>query len=78
MDDFWGKDLDEALIAIEKLKVSADMVTVYNKKDITIKISLPNNISLMIFRAKDTDVEKLQTNNNGFVEINIVGKCNIN
>ena len=40
MDDFWGKDLDEALIAIEKLKVSADMVTVYNKKDITIKISL--------------------------------------
>lgn len=54
------------------------MVTIYNKKDITIKISLPNNISLMIFKAKDSDVEKLQTNNNGFVEINLVGKCNAN
>lgn len=78
MEKFWGKDLDEALVAIEDLKISADMVTVYNKKDITIKISLPNNISLMIFRAKENDVEKLQTNNSGFVELNIVGKCNAN
>lgn len=78
MEKFWGKDLDEALVAIEDLKVSADMVTVYNKKDITIKIALPNNISLMIFRAKENDVEKLQTNNSGFVELNIVGKCNAN
>ena len=78
MEKFWGKDLDEALVAIEDLKVSADMVTVYNKKDITIKITLPNNISLMIFRAKENDVEKLQTNNSGFVELNIVGKCNAN
>ena len=78
MENFWGKDVDEALVAIENLKVSADMVTVYNKKDITIKISLPNNISLMIFKAKDSDVEKLQTNNIGYVEINVVGKCNAN
>ncbi len=78
MENFWGKDVDEALVAIENLKVSADMVTVYNKKDITIKISLPNNISLMIFKAKDSDVEKLQTNNVGYVEMNIVGKCNAN
>lgn len=78
MEKFWGKDLDEALVAIEDLKISADMVTVYNKKDITIKISLPNNISLMIFKAKEKDVEKLQTNNSGFVELNIVGKCNAN
>ena len=78
MENFWGKDVDEALVAIENLKVSADMVTVYNKKDITIKISLPNNISLMIFKAKDSDVEKLQTNNAGYIEINVVGKCNAN
>ena len=78
MENFWGKDVDEALVAIENLKVSADMVTVYNKKDITIKISLPNNISLMIFKAKDSDVEKLQTNNVGYIEINVVGKCNAN
>ena len=53
MESFWGKDVDEALIAIENLKISASMVTVYNKKDITVKITLPNNISLMIFKAKE-------------------------
>ena len=78
MQNFWGKNVDEALVAVENLKVSSDMVTVYNKKDITIKISLPNNISLMIFKAKDSDVEKLQTNNIGYIEINVVGKCNAN
>ena len=78
MENFWGKDVDEALVAIENLKVSASMVTVYNKKDITVKITLPNNISLMIFKAKEQDVEKLQTNNTGYVELNVVGKCNAN
>ena len=78
MESFWGKDVDEALVAIENLKISASMVTVYNKKDITVKITLPNNISLMIFKAKEQDVEKLQTNNTGYVELNIVGKCNAN
>lgn len=78
MDDLWGKDLDEAEVAIENLKVTANMVTIYTKKDITIKISLPNNISLMIFKAKQSDVEKLQTNNSGYVKLNIVGKCNAN
>ena len=53
MENFWGKDVDEALIAIENLKISASMVTVYNKKDITVKITLPNNISLMIFKANE-------------------------
>ena len=53
MESFWGKDVDEALVAIENLKISANMVTVYNKKDITVKITLPNNISLMIFKASE-------------------------
>ena len=78
MESFWGKDVDEALVAIENLKISANMVTVYNKKDITVKITLPNNISLMIFKASEQDIEKLQTNNTGYVELNVVGKCNAN
>ena len=32
----------------------------------------------MLFNAKESDVEKLQTNNTGFVDINVVGKCNAN
>ena len=78
LEELWGKDMDEPYVAIQNLKVAADMVTIYNKKDITIKISLPNNISLMIFKAKESDVEKLQTNNTGYVELDIVGRCNAN
>ena len=39
MDDLWGKDMDEALICLEGVKVSSDMVTVYQKRDNTLKIT---------------------------------------
>lgn len=78
MDDLWGKDIEEAYIAVENIKIVPEMVTVYDKKGYTIKISLPNDISAMIFNATELDVEKLQTSNTGYVEINLVGKCNKN
>lgn len=78
MNYLWGKDIDEALVAIEGLKISSDMVTIYSKKNLTIKITLPNNISLMMFKASEETCELLQGNNTGFVEINCVGKCNAN
>ena len=31
MEDLWGKDIDEPYLCIEGLKVSANMVTVYQK-----------------------------------------------
>lgn len=78
MSDLWGTGLDEALIAVEGLKVSPEMVTVYQKKTNTIKISLPNHVDIMLFNAKEDDINKLQVNNTGFIEINLVGKCNEN
>lgn len=78
MKDLWGTGLDEAFVAVERLKVSPDMVTLYQKKTNTIKISLPNKVDIMLFNAKDIDIEKLQTNNTGFVELNLVAKCNEN
>ena len=78
MSNLWGKDIDEALIAIEGLKITPDMVTIYDKKTITVKITLPNNITIMIFNATQEDCDKLQINNTGYVEVNIVCKCNEN
>lgn len=78
MNPLWGMHMDEALVAIEGLKVSAEMVTIYSKKNLTIKIELPHGINLMIFNASEYDCELLQTNNTGFVEINCVCKCNAN
>ena len=78
LEELWGKDLDEPYVAIKNLKITPDMVTIYDKKGYTIKIQLQNNISLLKFQATEEDCEKLQTNNTGFIEINIVGRCNQN
>lgn len=75
--DLEGKDIDEALVAIESIKVSKDMVNVYVKKNNTLKITLPSKVSLMLFDAPD-DLCQLLSNTTGYVELNIVGKCNAN
>ena len=76
MDDLWGKDVDEPWIVLEDVPVSKDMVTVYAKKDNTLKITLPNGITLMKFKA--TEEEKEIFSFTGSKTMNIVGKCNKN
>lgn len=78
MDDYWGSEVDEALVAINGLKVTKDMVDVYRKSTNTIKISLNNGISLMKFNADEELCSKLTDENSGFMEMDIVGKCNAN
>ena len=78
MDDYWGSELDEALVAINGLKVTKDMVDVYRKSTNTIKILLNNGISLMKFNADEELCSKLTDENSGFMEMDIVGKCNAN
>ena len=78
LDSLWGKDLPEPFVAIKELKVTPEMVTIYDKKGYTIKILLPNGIALMLFRANESDCNKLQYNNTGYVEMNVVARCNKN
>lgn len=78
MEDYWGKDLQEPFVAIKNLKVTPEMVTIYDKRGYTIKITLNNGISILKFRATEEDCEKFQTNNTGYIEVDIVGKCNKN
>ena len=78
MDDLWGKDMQEPLICIKGIKVSSDMVTIYQKKDNTLKITLPNNISLMKFKATDEECYKLQNQGFGYMQLDIIGKANKN
>lgn len=77
-EDLWGKDIDEPYIAIKNLKISPDMVTIYDKRGYTLKIQLENNISLLKFHATELDCQKFQTNNTGFIEVDIIGRCNKN
>ena len=78
MEDLWGKDVDQALICLQNVKVSSDMVTVYQKKDNTLKITLSNGISLMKFKATDEECYKLQNQGFGYMQLNIIGKANKN
>lgn len=78
MDNLWGKDIDEPYVAIKNLKITSNMVTIYDKRGYTLKITLPNNITLLKFHATEQDCEIFQTNNTGYIEVNIVGRCNQN
>ena len=77
MQDLWGKDIDEPYLCIKGICINSDMVTVYKKKDNTLKITLPNGISLMKFKAPDELCELLQ-NSNGYYILDIVGRANKN
>lgn len=77
MDSYWGKDIDESLIAIKGLKVTKDMVTLMSPdKTPTLKIVLPNKVSIIKFGSSQEEYEKLAID--GYIEMDIIGKCNKN
>lgn len=78
LKNLWGKDLDEAVIAIKDLKISADLVTVYRKTSNTLKITLPNKVNLMKFNATDEECEILENQTTGYIQMDLVGTCHIN
>ena len=78
LNNLWGKDFDEALVAVENLKISKDMITIYKKTNNTLKISLPNKISLMKFNATDEECFELENFEGAYLSLNLVGTCNKN
>ena len=77
MGCYWGKDVDESLIAIKDLKVTKDMVTLMSPdKTPTLKIVLPNKVSIIKFGSSQEEYDKIATD--GFIKMNIIGKCNKN
>ena len=54
------------------------MVTVYKKSSNTLKITLPNNVSLMKFNATDDECYKLENFTEAYLSLDIVGKCHQN
>jgi single-stranded-DNA-specific exonuclease len=75
MDAYWGKDMDEALVAVTNIQITKDMLTMM--KSNTAKITLPGDISIIKFRMPDEEFEQLYSET-GFIEIDAVCKCNIN
>lgn len=78
LKSLWGKDFQEASIAIKDLKVSANMVNVYRKSSNTLKITLSNGVCLMKFNATEEECQRLENQKGAYIQLNIVGKCHIN
>ena len=78
LKSLWGKDMNEALVAIKNLKLTKDMITIYRKTSNTLKITLPNKVSLMKFNATDEECFNLENFEELYLILNIVGTCNQN
>lgn len=78
LDDLWGKDMDEALVCVEHIKITKDILSLMSPdKKPTLKIALPNNISIIKFGSGQEEYNSLLSEN-GYIEINAICKCNIN
>jgi single-stranded-DNA-specific exonuclease len=78
LKNLWGQDMPEALIAIKNLKVTKDnLVLMSPDKKPTLKITLPNGVSLIKFGSSQKEYEKFYSET-GYVEVNIVGTCSAN
>ena len=78
LKELWGKDFNEAMVAIKDLKVSKDMVQVYRKSSNTLRITLPNKVNIMKFNATDEECEMLENQTGAYVQMDVVGTCHIN
>lgn len=75
MGNIWSSSVDEPLIAVKGIRISKEMLNFY--KENTIKISLPNDVAMMIFNTNREEYDKLYSED-GFIEINAVCRCNKN
>lgn len=79
MKSLWGQNINEALIIIENVKVTKDMLTLMakDKPNPAIKIELTNGIACIKFKSSEKEFETLFSET-GCVVLNILGKCEIN
>lgn len=78
LKSLWGQGVDEPLVAIEHINVSAGNITLMSPdKNPTLKITLPNGTSLIKFKSSQEEYEKLRSET-GCITINVVGKCERN
>ena len=73
MNDYWGKDLERALIGV-KCKINKSNFVVM--KSNTLKFNFNNSISAIKFSGTEDEIDKFNTD--GYIEVLLICKCNIN
>lgn len=76
--DVWGKDIEEPMLAIEKLEVERRNIKVIGKNENVIKFS-SNGIEYIKFKADDEDKDNLiNGKSDDLVELEVIGRASIN
>lgn len=75
LNHLWGTNIEEPYIAIENIKVSNNVTLMSPDKNPTMKITLPNGISLIKFKSSAEEVNKLKSDNGLTNKITVVGRC---
>ena len=79
MRSLWGKGIDEPYVAIKGLSLPASRVQLLSPdKKPTIKITLPNGLSMLKFFSSHEEYSRFAPTKDGYVSIDIVGKCSLN
>ena len=78
MKPLWGKGVDEAYIIVKGIKVTRERVQLLSAdRNPTLKITLKGGLSLIKFGSSLEEFKSLIVDN-GYVEIDVCGKCSIN
>lgn len=76
--DIWGQGLEEPLIAITNIRLTADDIHYMGEKKNTLKLTFPGRrTSMLKFNIKDEEKEKLDPSQ-GTITITAIGKCSLN
>lgn len=75
LSHLWGTNIEEPYVAIENIKITDNVILMSPDKNPTMKITLPNGISLIKFKSSAEEVNKLKNDNGLTTKITVVGRC---
>ena len=79
LKSIWGQGLAEPLIALEQIDLKKCQINLMSPdKNPTLKITLPNGLSLIKFRSSEEEYDKIVNSDFNCVNMNIVGACDVN
>ena len=79
LKSIWGQGLEEPLIALEQIDLKKCQINLMSPdKNPTLKITLPNGLSLIKFRSSEEEYDKIVNSDFNCVNMNIVGACDVN
>lgn len=77
-EELWGQNVDEPLIAVARVNITKDMITLMSPdRKPTLKIQLPNGVSCIKFKSNEEEFNRL-CSNQGCVTVDFIGRASEN